>query len=98
MPVHIYRIAPEGGKSERIAWLCADCWSLPEQAEALESWLAERGGDLPPDHYIPDIGFMLRNYALGGGAAISQEAMRTMADLGMWLYISEYPGGDSEST
>jgi len=94
MPVNIYRVTPEGQKNERIAWLCDDNWRLPDQAEALETWLAENRATLKPDEYVADIGFMPRDGALGGGAAISPEMMRTMADLGMSLFLSEYPGDD----
>jgi hypothetical protein len=92
MPVTIYRITPEGQKNETIVWLCDDNWRLPEQAEALEAWLSESRGTLQPDHYIADIGFTPREDALGGGATISPEMMRTMSDLGISLFLSEYPG------
>jgi hypothetical protein len=92
MPVNIYRVTPEGGKkNERIAWLCDDNWRLPDQAEALEAWLAQNRATLKPDDYVADIGFTPREGALGGGAAISLEMMRTMADLGISLFLSEYP-------
>ena len=91
MPVNIYRVAPDGQKNEGVAWLCAESWRLPEQAEALEAWLAESGASLEPAHYVADIGFSPRADASGGGAAISPEMMRVMADLGMSLFLSEYP-------
>lgn len=92
MPVNIYRITSEGGrKNERIAWLCEDCWRLPDQAEALEAWLMDNRAILKADDYVADIGFTPREDALGGGAAISPEMMRTMADLGISLFLSEYP-------
>jgi hypothetical protein len=91
MPVKIYRVTPEDQKkNEGIAWLCNDNWRLPDQAEALEAWLAENGGTLKPAEYVADIGFTLREDASGGGAAISPQMMRTMADLGMSLFLSEY--------
>jgi hypothetical protein len=94
MPVNIYRVTPEGQKNERIAWLCDDNWRLPDQAEALEAWLTENCATLKPDEYVADIGFAPREDALGGGAAISPQMMRTMADLGMSLFLSEYPDDD----
>jgi len=91
MPVSIYRVAPEGQKNEDIAWLCDDNWRLPDQAEALEKWLAENCATLRPDEYVADIGFTPREDASGGGAALSPRMMRVMADLGMSLFLSEYP-------
>lgn len=92
MPVSIYRVCPEGQKNESIEWLCDGNWRLPDQAEALETWLAENRATLKPDKYVADIGFMPREDASGGGAAMSPEMMRTMADLGMSLFLSEYQG------
>ncbi|QDV34140.1 hypothetical protein [Tautonia plasticadhaerens] len=94
MPVNIYRVTPEGQKNEPIAWLCDDDWRLLEQSEELEAWLAEQGPTLKPAHYVADIGFAPRRDAMGGGAALSPELMRMMADLGMYLFLSEYPADD----
>jgi hypothetical protein len=91
MPVSIYRVTTEGKENERIAWLCDGNWRLPDQAEALKAWLAENHAKLKPDEYVADIGFTLREDASGGGAAIPPEMMRAMADLGMSLFLSEYP-------
>jgi len=96
MPVNIYRVTPQGQDNERIAWLCDDNWRLPDQAEALEAWLAENRFTLRPDEYVADIGFCPRESALGGGAAIPPQMMRTMADLGMSLFLSEYPDDDED--
>ena len=90
MPVAIYRVTPKGQKNEKIAWLCDGNWRLPDQAEALEAWLTQNSATLKPGHYVADIGFTQRKDASGGGAAISPEMMRTMADLGMSLFLSEY--------
>lgn len=89
MPIDIYR---DDASNERVAWLCDDNWRLPDQAEALEARLIQMRNVLEPGHYIADIGFSPREDALGGGAAISPEMMRTMAGLGMTLFLSEYPG------
>jgi hypothetical protein len=96
MPVNIYRVTPEGQKNERIARLCDDNWRLPDQAEALEAWLAENHASLKPDEYVADIGFTIREDACGGGAAISPQMMRTMADLGMSLFLSEYQDDEED--
>jgi hypothetical protein len=39
---------------------------------------------------------MIRPEASGGGAAIAPEMLRIMADLGMSLYLSEYPSEDGD--
>jgi hypothetical protein len=97
MPVNIYRVTPDGQNNEDVAWLCDDKWRLPDQVDALELWLTENRATLRPDNYVADIGFTPRVDALGGGAAISPELMRTMADLGMSLFLSEYPASADES-
>lgn len=89
MPIHIYR---DDASRERIVWLCDDNWRLPDQARALEDWLVGMREMLEPGGYIADIGFSPREDALGGGAALSPGMMRTMADLGITLFLSEYPG------
>ena len=96
MPVNIYRVTPEGQKNERIAWLCEGNWRLPDQAEALEAWLAQHHTTLKPDEYVADIGFTLREDASGGGAALPPTMLRTMADVGMSLFLSEYQSGDED--
>ncbi|MBL8798846.1 MAG: hypothetical protein JNM56_33490 [Planctomycetia bacterium] len=96
MPIRIDRLAPDGQDNETVAWLCDDCWRLPEQGEALVAWVAEHGGELPAGEYAADIGFAPRDDAMGGGAAFPPSALRLMADLGMALYLSEYPVADAE--
>jgi hypothetical protein len=95
MPISIFRITPEGQKNESIAWLCDGNWRLPDQSEVLEAWLTENGAKLEPGDYVADIGFAPRADASGGGTAISPEMMRTMAGLGMSLFLSEYPFDDN---
>jgi hypothetical protein len=51
----------------------------------------ENKGRVKRGRYIVDIGFEVRADAGGGGAALSPDLMRTMADLGMSLFLSEYP-------
>lgn len=74
-----------------IASFAADDWSLPSQIDALEEWLRTQSDNLEPGHYIADIGFSMRKEACGGGAIVSPEAMRRMGQLGISLYLSEYP-------
>lgn len=87
MPINIYR---EAGDYAKVAWLCDDEWSLPAQIETLETWLRTDGRQLDAAQYVADIGFMIRDDASGGGAALSPDSMRIMADKGIWLYLSEY--------
>jgi hypothetical protein len=44
-----------------------------------------------PETYVADIGFSMRENTCGGGAMLSVEAMSIMSQLGMQLYLSEYP-------
>jgi hypothetical protein len=88
MPI---KICSEGLRDE-VAWLCDNCWRLPDQVTALEEWLDAHKTTLKKGRYVADIGFSTRVDAAGGGAAISSEMMRTMVDLGISLFLSEYPG------
>ncbi|WP_038167260.1 hypothetical protein [Verrucomicrobium sp. BvORR106] len=91
MPTTIYRRTPPGEKHKDIASLCDDVWELPAQTFELEVWLSKNREKLEPADYVADIGYTPREGAMGGGAALSPEMLRTMADLGMWLFLSEYP-------
>jgi hypothetical protein len=91
MPISIYQVTPEDQENKKIAWLCDQNWRLPDQVEALTDWLAQHRTALKPGDYVADIGFEPREGALGGGAVLSPVAMRTMADLGITLFLSEYP-------
>ena len=88
MPVNIYA---DDDSRQRIAWLCDDIWRLPEQIDALSEWLEANRTTIKGGRYIADVGFAPRADASGGGAAISTEILRTMADLGISLFLSEYP-------
>ena len=88
MPVTIY--TADDSRVE-IAWLCGDDWNLPAQVSALEAWLAQNSAALTNARYVADIGFSVRSDATGGGAAISPQMMRSMSDLGITLFLSEYP-------
>jgi hypothetical protein len=87
MPINIY----SKDTPRKLAYLCDENWRLPDQVDTLESWLNENRAKIERGHYVADIGFTLREDASGGGAAISPEMMRTMTDLGMSLFLSEYP-------
>ena len=88
MPINIYSEEPH----QKLAYLCEDNWRLPDQVDALEEWLRQNASGIVAGRYVADIGFTLREDASGGGAAISPEMMRTMAERGMSLFLSEYPG------
>jgi len=83
--------------SERIATLCDDEMMLPALIPALEDWLRENRGKLKPGSYVADVGFSAREDATGGGPVLSPAMLRTMSDLGMWLYLSEYNSSDEET-
>src|SRR5437762_10806718 len=85
------KITTHGDAKPEVAWLCGDDWALPSQVLALEAWLGEHAATLGKGRYTADIGYSPRPGAGGGGAAISPLMMRTMADLGMTLFLSEYP-------
>ena len=89
MPIKITSYK-DGGSSE-VAWLCDDDWHLPSQVSAFEAWLVQNAARLPKGDYIADIGFAPRPEAAGGGAAIKPEMMRSMIEVGMTLFFSEYP-------
>jgi hypothetical protein len=92
MPVKIYRVTPAGERNEELAWLCDDNWLLGSQVDALSAWLEERGASLPRGEYVADIGFCWRRSASAGGPVIEPSTMKQMADVGMRLFLSEYPG------
>jgi hypothetical protein len=52
---------------------------------------------LPKGDYSADIGFAPRPDAAGGGAAITPEMMRSMVEVGMTLFFSEYPEMEHDS-
>jgi hypothetical protein len=94
MPIRIDRLNPDGQALETIVCLCEGCWTLAEQGEILVAWLTENSSELPSGDYVADIGFIPRKSAMGGGASLPPTALRRMADLGMSLYLSEYPAED----
>lgn len=88
MPIIIY---PEDDPKDQVALLCDGNWNLTTQVSALEAWLDGNKGKMKSGRYIADLGFCVRKDALGGGAVISPEMMRNMTDLGISLWLSEYP-------
>lgn len=86
MPIYVRQ---ENSK-ETLVQLAKGQWDLPEQVKQLESWLFNNQHNLSQSDYIVNIGFSLRENALGGGAILSPEAMSIMGSLGMKLYLSEY--------
>jgi hypothetical protein len=93
MPINIYA---DNDSRDDVAWLCDGSYSLPDQIHELESWLNENSTTLPPASYVADIGFTIRPEAFGGGAVISPQMMRVMAEHDIALYLSEYPMDDTE--
>jgi hypothetical protein len=88
VPIKIY---VDDDQRKEVAWLCDDNWRLPDQVDALWNWLKNEGATLAAGRYIVDIGFAPRSDASGGGAAMSPEFLDRLADLGMSLFLSEYP-------
>jgi hypothetical protein len=86
MPIDIYNKKT----SERLEWLCDDSWELPNQIDALESWLRKKGKELERNKYVADIGFTIRTGAAGGGGVLSSKSMEIMGKIGMDIYFSEY--------
>ncbi|MCU7806040.1 MAG: hypothetical protein KZQ92_11555 [Candidatus Thiodiazotropha sp. (ex Lucinoma borealis)] len=79
-----------------IEHLCDDSWEMPEQINTLYTWLKENNGKITKGKFIADIGYSPREGALGGGVALSIEAMEIMVSMGMELYLSEYPPSEGE--
>ena len=88
MPI---KIALTANRTKEIAWLCDGEWALPPQVAALEKWL-KRKRKLKSGDYYADLGFMSRRDAGGGGSVLTPAMMQKMVDLGITLYLSEYPG------
>ena len=93
MPIKIYS---KGNPSDEVAWLCGGDWRLPAQVSALETWLLHNRSSLKGGPYIADVGFSVPQDAGGGGAAMSPETMGMMAEIGIWLLLSEYPCADEK--
>ena len=87
MPINIYNQT----NFENIDYLCDGIWDLPIQIIALENWLRTNGILLSKSSYVADIGFNIRKDATGGGDVINSASMKIMSDIGMNIFLSEYP-------
>lgn len=98
MPINLidYSHSEIGEHGKALDGLCENEWEMPAQVEALEKWLKENRLKLPKGRYIADIGFSPRKGALGGGCVVTKEAMEIMLEIGMELYLSEYPSHEDE--
>jgi hypothetical protein len=92
MPINIYNRT----NNEKLDWLCDDVWDLPNQIDTLEKWLIAKGVLLPKSSYVADIGFDIRKDATVGGAVINSDSMKIMSDIGMDIFLSEYPNAQTE--
>ncbi len=89
MPINIYTYDKD---RKPIAYLCDEDWSLAGQIPELETWLKENRSSISPGRYVADVGFMWRRDAGCGGPTLEPQSMKIMAELGIWLFLSEYPG------
>ena len=98
MPINFidYSSAKEGERGKPLDGLCDNEWELPAQIETLERWLVQNKNKLPKGSYVADIGYSPRLGAAGGGAVLTTQAMSIMIDMGMELYLSEYPEFEDE--
>ena len=76
---------------ETIALISENNWDLPNQIDDFEKWLFSIGKNLPKGKYVADIGFDIRKEANGGGAIINLKMIKILAEIGMEVYLSEYP-------
>jgi hypothetical protein len=74
---------------ETIAILAEDEWELPEQLSILTAWVAAHRSTLTQGPYVADIGFSMR-VSSGGGGVLSHETMKTLSEIDMSIYFSEY--------
>ncbi len=98
MPINLMNHSgiKEGEKGITLGHLCENSWEMPEQIKALETWLKQNKGKLKKGHYSADIGYSPREGALGGGAVLTIESMEIMVNIGMKLYLSEYPVSEDD--
>lgn len=96
MPVNIYIATAQGGtQNSKVARLCKEEWDLLPQVDALRAWLEENSTRLEAKDYVADIGFSPRENASGGGPVLDPLTLRRAAEIGMSIYLSEYPRVDS---
>jgi hypothetical protein len=94
MPINIYNQT----NFEKLDLLCDDVWDLPNQIGTLEKWVKTKGILLPKSSYVADIGFDIRKDATGGGAVLNSETMKIMSEIGMDIFLSEYPNTQTEES
>lgn len=87
MPINIYRDVEPW---ESLGHICPDDWELPSQILGLEAWLEDASVSFAPGNIIADIGYSVRQGALGGGAVLTAESMKKFSDMGVCIYFSEY--------
>lgn len=97
MPINIFVDSEGKDPEDKVAWLAEDSWELPTQMEELREWLATNRSRYAKDNYIADVGFHVRRDAMGGGAVIDVEMMGWLVELGMEIFLSEYPENWNES-
>jgi len=85
VPIHIYK---ENFKT--IEHIAKNDWDLPTQIFELEKWLENKGKKISKGKYVADIGFEVRKDASGGGAILNSEMIKTLNEIGMEIYFSEY--------
>lgn len=88
MPIKIYKL---GEEPVGIAWLCDDEWALPPQIAELERWVQAKE-EKEAVECVADVGFQWRRDADASGAALDAATLKKMGDLGITLFLSEYPG------
>jgi hypothetical protein len=90
VPIHLYT------EKDRISLkeLHVEDWDLPTQLDKLERWVLVNRSSLKSGPYVADIGFIVRDDAGGGGAVLSHETMKVMAEIKLSIYFSEYVGPD----
>ena len=86
MPINIY----EQKTHKEVAYLADSYWDLPNQIAELEEWLKET--NTLSGTYVADIGFDIRPDASGGGAVLTLDMLKKLSELGIEIYLSEYPG------
>ena len=89
MPVNIFRVGAVEQGNEKVAGFCAKEWKLGPQLRALDRWLEENWGMFVPGEYVAKVHFRPQPGTSRARAALSREAVRRMAELGMGLFLSE---------
>ena len=90
MPIVIRKV--EGDHFVNFEVIAGDEWKLREQVEALEDWLQNNTHKLDPKfQWVADIGFHLREGAMGGGPPLTLNLMKHCLNANLEIYLSEYP-------